>query len=141
VDDHEDSLEGFSIILGDRYDVFGYASPVDALQAIATVRPDVVVLDIGMQPVDGMKCLAMIRATPGYRDTPAVALTGFARDVERQRFLAAGFQAIVVKPVVDFGKLTAAIDRLANAAAAQHLDDPVAITASERGGARGTDAA
>jgi len=30
----------------------------------------------GMQPIDGLECLKAIRATPGYRDTPAVALTG-----------------------------------------------------------------
>jgi response regulator RpfG family c-di-GMP phosphodiesterase len=60
----------------------------------------------------------MIRATPGCRDIPAVALTGFASDVERQRFLNGGFQTVVVKPVLDHGELIAMIDRLAKFACA-----------------------
>jgi CheY-like chemotaxis protein len=117
VEDHQDSLEGFSIILGEKYAVFGYASAVEALQAIDAVKPDVLLLDIGMHPVDGVQCLRMLRATPGCRDIPAVALTGFARDVERQRFLNGGFQAVVAKPVLDHGELIAVIDRLANSPA------------------------
>jgi CheY-like chemotaxis protein len=124
VDDHQDSVEAFSVFLGEQYTVFGYASAVEALQAIDAAKPDVLVMDIGMYPVDGMECLKMIRATPGYRDIPAVALTGFARPVERQRFLDAGFQAVVVKPVLDLGELTAVIDRLVNAAAPAALQTP-----------------
>ena len=117
VEDDQDCLEAFSIILGEKYAVFGYASAVKAVQAIDAAKPDVLVLDIGMQPVDGVKCLEAIRATPGYRDIPAVALTGFARDVERQSFLDRGFQAVVVKPILDHGELIAMIDRLANSPA------------------------
>ena len=118
VEDHQDSLEVFSIFLGEKYAVFGYASAVEALQAIDAAKPDVLVLDIGMHPVDGVQCLEMIRAVPGCRDVPAVALTGFARDVERQRFLDGGFQAVVVKPVLDHGELVAVIDGLAKSACA-----------------------
>ena len=117
VEDDQDSLEAFSIILGEKYAVFGYASAVEALQASDAAKADLLVLDIGMHPVDGVQCLEMIRATPGYRDIPAVALTGFARDVERQRFLDGGFQAVVVKPVLDYEELTAVIDRLVNSPA------------------------
>jgi len=160
VDDHEDSLEAFSIFLGEKYTVFGYASAVEALQAIDAAKPDVLVLDIGMHPIDGMECLKTIRATPRYRDIPAVALTGFARQVERQKFLEAGFQAVVVKPVLDLGELTAVIERLVNAAepaalqtptrpprssalatpsaAAAHLDGRAAMTASGADGSGAT---
>ena len=46
-----------------------------------------------------------------------MALTGFARDVERERFLDGGFQAVVVKPILDYGELTAVIDGLVNSPA------------------------
>jgi len=89
----------------------------------------------------------MIRATSGYRDVPAVALTGFAHDAERQAFLDGGFQAVVVKPVLDHEELLALIDRLANPppthlptpSAATHLDGGVAITALRRGGSGETE--
>jgi len=117
VEDHLDSLEAFSIILGEKYAVFGYASGVEALQAIDAAKPDVLVLDIGMRPVDGVQCLEAIRARPGYHDIPAVALTGFARDVERQSFLDSGFQAVLVKPILDHGELIAVIDGLVSSRA------------------------
>jgi CheY-like chemotaxis protein len=156
VEDDQDSLEAFSIFLGEKYAVFGYASAAEAVQVIDATKPDVLVLDIGMYPVDGVQCLEMIRATPGYRDIPAVALTGFARDVERQRFLDGGFQAVVVKPVLDHWELIAVIDRLVNSSApaaprssthprrssplptpsadAARLDGRAAMTASAPGG-------
>jgi CheY-like chemotaxis protein len=65
-----------------------------------------------MTPVDGVQCLATIRAMPEYASVPAVALTAYARDVEREAFLAAGFQAVVTKPVLDEQGLVAVIDRL-----------------------------
>jgi two-component system, chemotaxis family, CheB/CheR fusion protein len=117
VEDNQDALEAFSILLGEKFAVYGYASAVEALQAIDAAKPDVLVLDIGMHPIDGMQCLRTIRATPGYRDIPAVALTGFARDIERQSFLDGGFQAVVVKPMLDHEELTAVIDSLVNSRA------------------------
>jgi len=130
VEDDRDNLEAFSILLGEDYTVFAYGSAVEAVQAIDAVKPDVLVLDIGMRPVDGMQCLEMIRAIPGYRDIPAVALTGFARDVERQSFLDNGFQAVVVRPILDYEQLVAVIGGLATSAApAAQLDGRAAITA------------
>ena len=129
MEDHEDSLATCSMFLSEKYAVFGYASAVEALQAIDVAMPDVLVLDIGMHPVDGLQCLKMIRATPGRHDIPAVAMTAFAHDVERQSFLEAGFEVVIVKPV-DPLQLTAVIDRLA-AAAVRRLDAGAATTASE----------
>jgi hypothetical protein len=83
-----------------------------------------------------------------------VALTGFARGVERQRFLRGG-QAVVVKPILDHEELVAVIDSLVNppapvpraphalapeqcptdsTAAATHLDGRAAMAASGAGG-------
>jgi CheY-like chemotaxis protein len=145
VEDDPDSLEALAIFLGEKYAVFGYASAAEAVTAIDAARPDVLVLDIGMHPVDGVQCLEMIRALPGYRDVPAVALTGFARDVERRRFLDGGFQAVVVKPVLDLAALLGVIDGLAKPAVATapnavtELDHRIAITASEPRGSSQAD--
>jgi CheY-like chemotaxis protein len=115
VEDDEDTLEAFSILLGEKYRVVAYRSGLEAVRAIDAAKPDVLLLDIGMAPVDGVQCLEAIRARPAYRDLPAVALTGFARDVECERFIAVGFQAVVVKPVMDHQRLMAVIDRLVSA--------------------------
>ncbi len=117
VEDHRDQLEVLSIILREQYAVFGYASAAEALQAIEAAKPDVLVLDIAMHPIDGVQCLEAIRALPGYRAVPAVALTGYGRDADQQRFLEAGFQAVVVKPILKVAELTAVIDGLGNSPA------------------------
>jgi CheY-like chemotaxis protein len=118
VEDDADTLEVLSILLDERYAVSAYRSPLDALRALGDARPDVLVLDIGMRPIDGVECLRQIRATRGHADVPAVALTGFARDEERVRFLARGFQAVVVKPILDPDDLMAVIGGLVGRSAA-----------------------
>jgi CheY-like chemotaxis protein len=105
VDDNQDNLEVLMMILGAEYDVSGYTSAQQALEALETVRPDALLLDIAMDPVDGLQCLRMIRARPGFERIPAIALTARARDVEQKAFLAAGFQAVVTKPILDLGEL------------------------------------
>ena len=112
VEDNPDNREVLAVLLGQTYEVAAYGSAAEAVAALETFEPDVLVLDIGMEPVDGVQCLATIRAHPRHAGTPAVALTAFARDVERKEFLRAGFQAVVTKPVLEHHQLVAVIDRL-----------------------------
>jgi CheY-like chemotaxis protein len=116
VEDDRDSLELLAVILGERYSVSGCGSAAEALAVLEAITPDVLVLDIGMAPVDGLQCLEAIRAMRGHSRTPAIALTGFARDDERQAFLAAGFQAVVTKPILDYRQLETLIDTLLKSA-------------------------
>ena len=62
-----------------------------------TVRPDVLVADLGLPGEDGYALLSRFRAI--YPDVPAIALTAYARSTDRDRVLAHGFQHHVVKPV------------------------------------------
>jgi CheY-like chemotaxis protein len=110
VDDSPDNLELLAVLLGERYEVVSCESAEEALARLDDVKPDVVVLDIGMASIDGVQCLEAIRARPGYAGTPAVAVTAFARPVDRARFLAAGFHAVITKPVFDERALLDAVD-------------------------------
>jgi CheY-like chemotaxis protein len=114
VEDNPDNLELLAVLLSERYPVASYGSAAEALNALDAVEPDLLVLDIGMTPVDGLQCLQAIRARPRYARTPAIALTAFAREVEREAFLAAGFQAVVTKPILDPRELVAVVDRVLN---------------------------
>ncbi len=51
VEDDQDNLEALSLLLAERYDVFGYESPIEALKAVETVRPDLLVLDVRTAPI------------------------------------------------------------------------------------------
>jgi CheY-like chemotaxis protein len=71
------------------------------LERFGSVRPDVVVSDIGMPEMDGFALIRTIRALPPERGgrTPAVALTAYARAEDAQRAFLAGYQMHVAKPV------------------------------------------
>ena len=77
------------------------ASAREALEQLGTVKPDVVVSDIGMPETDGLSLIRKIRSLPTEQGgrTPAVALTAYARVDDAQRAFAAGYQRHVAKPV------------------------------------------
>jgi CheY-like chemotaxis protein len=112
VEDDQDNLDVLTVILSEKYRVFSYGCAHDALRGLEAAKPDLLLLDIGMSPVDGVECLRAIRAMPGYGSIPAIALTGYARNAEREAFQAAGFQVVVTKPVLDHRELFGTITRL-----------------------------
>ncbi|MCW2546878.1 MAG: hypothetical protein JWN96_1338 [Mycobacterium sp.] len=76
----------------------------EAVTKAASLRPDVVVLDIGLPGFDGYEVARRLRAN-GNRDTCLIALTGYGQNDDRLRAIDAGFNAHVVKPV-DFMQLS-----------------------------------
>ena len=101
VEDNQDTLDLLTLWLSEKYQVFSYGCAGEALTALESIKPDLLLLDIGMRDIDGVECLKAIRAIPGYDSIPAIALTGYARDCERAAFQAAGFQAVLTKPILD----------------------------------------
>jgi len=71
---------------------------VAGLQAILTARPDIALVDIGLPLMDGYEVARRARAAEGAH-TLLVAVTGYGLPEDRERALAAGFDAHVVKPV------------------------------------------
>jgi CheY-like chemotaxis protein len=74
----------------------------------------VLVADIGMPGEDGYSLIARVRAlgADSGGGVPAAALTAYAREQDRERALAAGFQTHIAKPV-EPATLTATVARLA----------------------------
>jgi len=118
IDDEEDALTLLRVVLESAgADVLTVASPVTALERIAAIRPDVLVVDLGMPEMDGFAFIASLRASsnPQIRDLPAAALTAFARSEDRTRALRSGFEMHLAKPV-DPGELVASVATLARRA-------------------------
>ena len=65
-----------------------------------------------MSPINGVDFLSEVRAMRGFSGIPAIAVTALAHDAERETFLAAGFQEVVIKPILDLAKLEGIIARL-----------------------------
>jgi CheY-like chemotaxis protein len=129
VEDNQDTLDLLTLWLSEKYRVFSYGCAPEALTALETAQPDLLLLDIGMGPIDGLECLKAIRAMPRYGNIPAIALTGYARDSEREAFRAAGFQAVLAKPILD-DELFAAITEVLASWGDQRSDQPSVTTAA-----------
>jgi len=111
VDDDTDSRELIGHVLSDcAASVIAAGSAVEALELLQQLRPHVMVSDIGMPEVDGIDLLRRIRALGHERggNTPAIALTAFARSEDRRRVLSAGYSEHLAKPV-EAAKLVAAV--------------------------------
>jgi PAS domain S-box-containing protein len=81
--------------------VVAVGSADEAMAALQTIRPNVVIADIGMPHTDGFELLRRIRqsADDTIRDVPAAALTAYGRAEDRIKVLQNGFQMHLVKPV------------------------------------------
>ena len=90
------------------------SSATEALAKLAEWQPDVILSDIAMPDEDGYSFIAKVRRLPRDRggETPAAALTAYARDADRQQALAAGYQMHIAKPI-GAGQLVSMIARLA----------------------------
>ena len=61
--------------------------------------PAVILMDVQLPGMDGITALGHLRADPRTAAIPVVALTAFAMKADRQRFLDAGFDGYIEKPI------------------------------------------
>jgi hypothetical protein len=102
VDDEPDARRLVRRLLEDcKATVRTASTAAEALAALRAQPPDVLVSDIGMPGEDGYTLIRSVRALDGAqgRDTPAVALTAYARSEDRIRAIQHGFQMHIAKPV------------------------------------------
>ncbi|MGH9371092.1 MAG: response regulator [Vicinamibacterales bacterium] len=71
----------------------------DALAAAESLRPEIVVLDLGMPGMNGFDVARRIRQTRWGREMVLIALTGWGQEEDRRQTTAAGFDHHVTKPV------------------------------------------
>jgi CheY-like chemotaxis protein len=92
--DAADSLGTLLTLLGHEVEIT--ADGPTAVRLATTVPPDVALVDIGLPGMDGYEVAKQLRAA--CPDVILVALTGYGREQDRRRALAAGFQHHVIKP-------------------------------------------
>lgn len=121
VEDNADNRLLLQAILDGLYDVVEYENGVDALAGLSAALPDLVLLDISLPGMDGNEILSRIRADEHLRRLPVIALTAHAMAGDREKYLAAGFNDYITKPIVDETLLLAAMEKWIAAGRDGHL--------------------
>ena len=117
-DDNRDALDSLAELLTMAgHETHRAADGIQALEAADRLRPDVVLLDIGMPGMDGYEVARRIRALPWGRETMLVALTGWGQDSDRKCSSEAGFNAHWVKPL-ELDRLWSLLEQLPKAGVA-----------------------
>jgi CheY-like chemotaxis protein len=89
---------------------------LEAVQAAATFKPEVILLDIGLPKMNGYEAARRIRQQPWGKDIVLIALTGRGQEEDKRRALEAGFDHHLTKPVhaEALGRLLALMSRVTN---------------------------
>lgn len=102
VDDDADNLELITFILEQSGAVVtSVSSAEEALQLFYQTQPNILIADLGMPRMDGYTLIRQVRALPPEQggQVPAIALTAYAAEIDRQKALEAGFQLHIPKPL------------------------------------------
>lgn len=84
-------IEGYSVVEAE--------DAKTALQVLDSDIPDLILMDIQMPGMDGTELTRILRAREPTRKTPILALTAYAMKGDRERFLAAGCDGYISKPI------------------------------------------
>lgn len=112
VEDNPDNRLLVRAMLSDRYELSEYENGIVALQGLRDNPVDLILLDISLPRMDGVEVLARLRADERLAHIPVIALTAHAMAGDREKYLGAGFDAYVAKPIVDFDLLVQTIGYL-----------------------------
>lgn len=101
VEDDATNRKLVRVVLGDkkRYRILEATSVAEALALLRNEKPDLLLLDIRLGDGSGLDVIAAFRANCAFDDVPAVAITAQAMKDDESRFLAAGFDGYLSKPV------------------------------------------
>lgn len=100
------------VVLGDkkRYRIQQAGSVEQALAMLKDGKPDLLLLDIRLGDGSGLDLIRTVRADPAFDQVPALAITAQAMKNDEVRFLAAGFDGYLSKPV-DTRRLPEIVER------------------------------
>jgi two-component system cell cycle response regulator DivK len=100
VEDNERNMKLFRDVLeASGYRTLEATTGGRAVELVIEHGPDLVLMDIQLPDIDGVEALDRLRADERTASVPVVALTAQAMEGDRERFLAAGFDGYLAKPV------------------------------------------
>lgn len=100
VEDNLANRELLSVVLQMAgFEVIQSADAEDALCVAASIRPDVILMDVGLPGLDGIAATRVLKCDPRTSDIPVVAVSAHAMKADETRALAAGCDGYVTKPI------------------------------------------
>ena len=100
VEDNEKNMKLFRDVLqASGYETVEATTGEDAIELAGSAAPALVLMDVQLPGMDGVEALAHLRGDERTAAIPVLALTAQAMHGDPERFLAAGFDAYLSKPV------------------------------------------
>jgi two-component system, cell cycle response regulator DivK len=99
VEDQEDNMQILrDLLVNAGYEMIEAENGEEALAAVATQRPDLILMDIQIPIIDGYEVTRRIKADPALRSIPIIAVTSHAIGGGEEKARAAGCDDFVAKP-------------------------------------------
>ncbi|MDA8156172.1 MAG: response regulator [Actinomycetota bacterium] len=79
--------------------VFEATDGVDALKKLSSEKMDLILADINMPVMDGIKLVSLVRGNPAFKDVPIIMITTEGAEEDKKRALSIGANAYLTKPI------------------------------------------
>lgn len=89
----------FALLQRSGHEVLEAADGAHAVRLAKEHIPDLIIMDIQMPVLDGVTALRMLRADESAKKIPVIAVTSYAMKGDKERFLNAGFDSYISKPI------------------------------------------
>ena len=100
IEDEDDSMEFVQGLLEHHgIESVGVSSGEEALEALKTMQPTLLIVDLALPGLDGWELLKRFKAHPVLRDVPRVAITAYHTPEVAEQAIEAGFDAYFAKPL------------------------------------------
>lgn len=99
VDDSHDELDLLEMYLYHDYEIVTAMNGFEALKTAEQEKPDLIITDIMMPVMDGIRFFNSLKKQSGTAHIPVIAVTSFARKITKKSLLNMGFIGVLAKPL------------------------------------------
>ena len=99
VEDNPDNMITVKALLSDEYRMLEATDGIAALAMADKFKPDLILMDIALPGMDGIRAFKSIRSNGRLQHIPVIALTASAIGSERETILRHGFEGYITKPI------------------------------------------
>ena len=100
IEDNESNRDLLSFLLEhSRFEVVTATDGVEGVETAVKERPDLILMDIQMPNLDGLKATRKIRENQQTKDIPIIAVTSYVMPGDREKILSAGCNGYIGKPI------------------------------------------